>query len=190
MKRRLLILLGLSPLAMIAACSRPHEQDEVADEVKVREAYAENLLRASDAGKTLYVTSTSEIQFGAGFGALSSNPVDEFRSNPFRWMGAMAHVRLKSHGARPMKIVIAGWIHEKMVQTHPSMDVFIDNYFVKASPQFDDSHFWFDFVTPDWVFQRDWVDMTIRLTSVGFHWDAPPALKTVVLYRFEYKEAD
>lgn len=187
--KRLVLFGALLPLLGIAACSRA-DKDPFADEVKQRDDFVRKLLIEDDAGDTLYTTATSDVQYGAGFGLLSSNPADEFNSKPFRWMGAMAHIRLKRHEHQKMKIVIAGWLHEKMLQTHPSLDVFIDGYGAGSSAAFDNVHYWYEFYPPEWMFKRDWVDLTIRMNAVGFHWDAPPELRTIVLYRFEYKPVE
>ena len=184
-------LLGLALLG----CSRSGP-DPYADEVREREAFAKKLLIEADAGRSLGVSSTSEIQFEEGFGILSfeQDPKDGhpgFRNHAFRWMGQNAHVRLKSHGARPMKLTVLGWMHHKIVGTSPVMNLFIDGIYVGGSPPIaDHGHYHIETIVPEWAIRRPWIDLVIRTPAVGYHWGAPPELKVLNVYKFEWTEAN
>lgn len=198
-------LVGLALTA--SACSRSEVQLEppnpFADEIARREAFAKKTLerlvdeKFPDAGSDRVdpwrMTSTTEIQFDEGFSILSYEPAEIFPpvKNAFRWMGQRAHVRVKAHDGKAMKILLAGWAHLQMLKTHPVMDFFIDGFYVGSSKPIEKEHYWIDDITvPAWAVRRPWVDLEIRTNAVAFHWGDPPTLRVLLTYRFEWKEAD
>lgn len=192
MKR--LTVVALPFVAMALGCSRG--VDPYGEEVTEREAFAKRTLIEADAGRALGVSSTSEIQFEEGFSILSYEPDAKdghasFRNHAFRWMGQSAHVRLKSHGPRPMKLLVVGWMHHKVIGTRPVIHAFVDGVYIKSTePIRSDGHYWLEARVPEWAIRRPWVDLTIRTTAVGYHWGDPPDLKVLNVYRFEWSEAD
>ena len=109
--RRPLVLLTSATL-FVTACSRGDGADPYAAESAQREAFVRSALDAGGASRALGVASTYDIQFEEGFSILSyeldsKDGHASFTNHAFRWMGQHAHVRLKSHGARPMRLTVA-----------------------------------------------------------------------------------
>jgi hypothetical protein len=175
---------------LLGGCSRSDGADPHAAEIATREAFAKRALEDAHAGRALGVSSTSEIQFEEGFSILSYDPPDDFHNHAFRWMGQNAHIRLKSHGKRAMKLVVVGWTNEKVIRAKPVMNLFIDGQFIATTNEIRDGHYWIETVVPEWVFRRPWVDLIIRTNAVGFHWGDPPELKVALVYRFGWTEAN
>ncbi len=178
-------------LATCLGCSRGDPGapvDPYADETARREAFIKHSMLEADAGRALGMSSTAEIQYEEGLSLLSYDPPDDFHAHAFRWMGQRAHIRLKTRGRRTMKIVMGGWIHEKVIRTHPVMSLYIDNELMKTSKPIDREHFEIEAIIPDWSMRRPWVDLQIRTSAVGFHWGDPPELRVIVLYKFEWSE--
>jgi hypothetical protein len=191
---RPLLLVGFLLSANAIACSKSGE-DPYAAETAQREAFAKARLEEVDAGRAWGVSSTSEIQFDEGFGMLSYDPPDQtkspsFYNHAFRWMGQNAHIRLKAHGTHPMKVVVAGWLHENVTRTRPVINVFVDGYYAGSSGLVEKAgHYWIDLTIPSWMFRRPWVDLTLRTNAVGFHWGDPPQLNVALVYKFSWTEA-
>ena len=154
----------------------------------MRQAFVESKLREADAGRALNVASSTRVQFGEGFSPLSFDPSDDFHNHAFRWMGQNAHVRLKTTGG-PMRLVMRGWVHEKIVQSKVVLTFFVDGAFVAATGPVEDEHFSVETVVPPEQLRRPWVDLTVRTSAVAFHWADPPELKVIVVYGFEWSEA-
>jgi hypothetical protein len=182
---------------MVAAvgCSRT-KADPYAEEVRGREAFTKKTLFEADAGRALNVASTSEVQFDEGFGLLSyekdrDDGHPSITNHAFRWMGQNAHIRLKTHGSHPMKLIMAGWVNRKVVQTSPVIDLYIDGIYVgSCNPVGESGHYWIETTVPDWALRRPWVNLVARVNAVGFHWEDPPRLMVVNVYRFSWTEAD
>jgi hypothetical protein len=190
MRRALLVCLLASLPTAALGCARTDVADSLKEEVSRREAYAKDTMTDAGAARAVGVSSTSEIQFDDGFGILSYDPPDEFRNHAFRWMGQNAHVRLKSHGAHRMKLLVVGWVHHKVIRTKPVINLFIDGQWVATSNVIQEGHYWIEVVVPPSLIHRPWVDLTIRTNAVGFHWGDPPELKVALVYRFGWTEAD
>jgi len=186
----------LLPLAAVAGCSKGEKVDPYADEVREREAFAKKLLVGADAGRALSVASRSDVQFEEGFGVLSFETDKEdghpsFTNHAFRWMGQNAHVRLKSHGQRPMKLVLVGWVHKKVVETQPTIHLYLDGVHVGSSASISpEGHYWIETIVPEWAIRREWLDLIVRTNAVAYHWADPPELKVLNIYRFEWTEAN
>lgn len=189
-------LLGGLAVAFALGCSRSDDVAPYAAEVARREAFARATLEDAGAGRALSVSSRLDVQFGTGFGPLSYE-LDEkdghpsFTNHAFRWMGQNAHVRLKKHGKKAMRLLIVGWMHHKVVGTRPTIHVYIDGFHIASSPPIGkDGHYWIETTVPERVLLREWVDLTIRTTAVGFHWSDPPQLKVLNVYTFGWFEAN
>ena len=191
--KRPLVLLACAAV-LLTACSRRDGADPYAAEAVEREAFVRSALDAGGASRALGVASTWDIQFEEGFSILSyeldsKDGHADFKNHAFRWMGQHAHVRLKSHGARPMRLIVAGWMHHKVVGTRPVINLFIDGIHLgSTNPIREDGHYWFEKVVPEWMIQRPWVDLVIQTTAVGFHWSDPPELRVLNVYKFAWTE--
>ncbi len=196
MRRFFVVAAALLPVLAIIGCSSRNKVDPYADEVREREVFAKKLLLEADAGRALGVSSRSDVQFEEGFGMLSYEVDSEdghpsFTNHAFRWMGQNAHVRLKSHGQRPMKLVLVGWVHKKVVGTEPTINLYLDGVYIGSSHSISpEGHYWIETIVPEWAIQREWLDLVVRTTAVGYHWSDPPELKVVNIYRFEWTEAN
>jgi hypothetical protein len=187
-------LLAPLPMAVLLGCSRT-KVDPYADEIREREAFAKKTLEAVDAGRALGVTSTTEVQFEEGFGPLTYETDKDghpsFTNHAFRWMGQYAHARLKTGGARPMKLHIEGWVHHKVIDSQPVFSFYVDGVYVGSTdPIGGEGHYWVDKVIPTWALRRPWVDLVIRANAVGFHWGDAPELKVINVYKFGWTEAN
>ncbi len=195
MRRLALVLAPLVAILAILGCSR-NKPDPYAEEAKARDAFTKRLLMEADAGRALGVSSTSEIQFEEGFGILSyemdaKDGNASFTNHAFRWMGQNAHVRLKTHGSKPMRLQVVGWAHLKVIGSQPVIHVYIDGlYLGSTEPIGGEGHYWIEWTIPEWALRRPWVDLVLRTTAVGFHWADPPDLKVLNVYRFGWTEAD
>ena len=98
------------------------------------------MLFEADAGRALGVASTSEVQFDEGFGILSyendSDSHPSMTNHAFRWMGQNAHIRLKTHGSRPMKFLMVGWAHHVVWSARDG-----DTEFALGETRWDDGRF-------------------------------------------------
>jgi hypothetical protein len=172
-------------------CSRGDRPDPFADEVAMREAYAKKTLFEADAGRAWNVSSTSEYQFEEGFtlilyeqGKDALGPT--FREHAFRWIGQTAHVRLKTHGKRNMKLSLRGWANEEAIRAKPVMNAFVDGVYVGTSGVIEEGHYVIETIVPAWALKRPWVDLVIRTNAVGFHWGDIPELKVLNVYHFSW----
>ena len=178
-------LLVLAPLLLLASCSKPYDDSE---EVKTREVFAKARMLEADAGRAWGLSSKSDAQFEQGFSQIQYDPPEDFRNHAFRWMGQNAHIRLKRHGSKPMRLLMVGWVNEHAMRTKPILTAYIDGVPIKALPPITD-HYWLEVVIPPEQLTREWVDLNVRLSSVSWHWADPPNLLVALLYRFEWGEA-
>src|SRR5687767_13718574 len=151
-----LALFCVASLLALMACSKPY--DDSAD-VKEREAFARKTALAADAGRMWGVSSTSEVQFEQDFSPISYDPPDDFRAHAFRWMGQNAHVRLKTRGNKPMRILLKGWVNESALRTHPIFNLYIDGQpLEQAYPKKVEAikdHYWIEAKVPEWMLRRE-----------------------------------
>jgi hypothetical protein len=202
-RRRIAIV--LASCAAITACSRSDNASSLADaeEARARDRFAKKKLDEANAGRVWGVSSTSEVQFDEGFGNILYDPEDQsrnpsFHNHAFRWIGQHAHVRLKTHGDHPMKLTVAGWVHENVIRSKPVMSFFIDGFYVFPDPKRHEDgmpieppgHYAFEFKVPSWMLHREWVDLIVRTSSVAFHWGDPPELNVALVYYFSWSELD
>jgi hypothetical protein len=185
---------GTVLLAAIAAgaCSRPAPPDPaVREEIGRREAFAHALL--VDAGaEALRVSSTDDIRFEEGFTVIHLQPFERHDGHAFRWMGKKGHIRLRTQGDAPMRLHFVGWVNENIVHTKTRAMIYIDAQYVEQTDLADDKGFFFKYLTvePKWFHGREWIDLTLELSSVGYHWLEPPELQVVHIFDFGWKRAD
>ncbi|MBX3204667.1 MAG: hypothetical protein KF764_06330 [Labilithrix sp.] len=193
---KLAVLLLMSAAAFTTGCSRRDTADPYAGESARRDEFTRSALDAGGASRALGVSSSSEIRFEEGFGILSyeldaKDGHPSFANHAFRWMGQNAHVRLKTHGRRPMKLQVVGWAHLKVIGSQPVINVYIDGLYMGSTPPIGgEGHYWIEQVIPEWALRRPWVDLVLRTTAVGYHWSDPPELKVLNVYRFGWTEAN
>lgn len=187
MKRTLLLMACVVP----AACSSK-PSPEVAAEIATRELVARGI--AADAGSlsAWNVSSTNEILYDSGFSVLLHDPEGNFRAPAFRWMGQNAHVRLHTHGGKPMKLQLVGWVHEKVTMTRPVISAYIDGQLVLTTDNVPDhGHFNKSETIPAALVSGDrWVDLRITVNAVAFHWADAPDLRVIVLNELHWTEAE
>ena len=187
MIRRHAVTWPLVVFVATTACNRPTDE-RVSEEVKAREAYGKSVLFAEDAGRGYGVSSTSEIMFEEGFSQISYDPQEDFRQHAFRWIGQNAHVRLKPHPGRAMKLHIQGWVNDKVLRTYPTMILYLDGEPIRTEGPIEKGHYWIDVIVEPEHLRREWVDLSIRLNAVGFHWSEPPVLMVALVYNFAWTE--
>jgi hypothetical protein len=170
-----------------ASCTKANDDDAKA-EIAARAEYAKRMLIEEDAGRLLGVASSPDIMFEEGFSRVSYNPPDHWREHAFRWLGQNAHVRLRSHPGRAMRLHVQGWVNEEIVRTKAQISVFLDGEFLRAEGPFDNGHYWIEVDVPPSMLKRPWVDLNLRLNAVGFHWSDPPLLMVANVYNFSWTE--
>lgn len=186
--KKLLLVAALA----LTACSR--KDPKPTRESVAREEFARKTFADIHADRAWNVSSKSDVQFDEGFSGINYDPGKQdkrpsFYNHAFRWMGQHAHVRLKPHPQKRMKLVVGGWASEHDMRTHPVVQLFIDDYFLNSTDVLDNNgHFYFEQEVPAWMLQREWVNLIVKTNAVGFHWVDPPGLATLVLYRFEWRE--
>lgn len=187
MKRILLLPLALA----LSACSSK-TKPQVAAEAAKREAYAKAISLDAGSINSWNVSSTNEILYQEGFSILSHDPPEDFRNPAFRWMGQNAHVRLRSHGNRPMLLHLIGWVHKKVTMTRPTVAAYIDGQLVLATDAVAPTgHFnKKEWIPAELLKDQEWVDLRITVSAVAFHWADPPDLRVVVLNELHWRETD
>ena len=159
------------------ACSRG-EPPSVLEENARRDAFGNRMLDVEDAGRSRLVSSNPEVVFEQGFSQVLHDPPSSFRNHAFRWVGRSAHVRLKSHGDKPMRVLARGWFDEKALRTRAFMTFFLDGRVLgETLPVDEKGHYWGEFVVPrELLRDREWVDLTMVPSTIAFHWAEPPQL--------------
>jgi hypothetical protein len=175
---------------LIASCSKAQPDEHVLAEIHARQDYAKRMLLTEDAGRTLSVASSPDIMFEEGFSMISTNPPENFRAHAVRWMGQNAHVRLRAHPGRRMKLHFGGWVNESVIKAHPFMTVYLDGERIGTVGPIQLDHYWFDVVLPPEKLHREWVDLNIRTNAIAFHWGDPPTLTVVQIYNFKWEPTD
>lgn len=191
----------------LAACASPRD---TSDEVKRRDEFARAVAR--DAGaRGVELANAPDIRFEAGFSDIVFDEDLEqrcwpslpelqcarrwqfmgYRKNPFRWLGPHALLRLRSHGARPMRFSAHGWVDQQAIYTTPYVAVYVDGRPMATA----------DVIAADGSFsvsaevdaaalaKHDWVVLTLDLSSVGWHWLDVRDLRIAVVDRVEWTEA-
>jgi hypothetical protein len=103
-------------------------------------------------------------------------------------MGQNCHVRLKSHGNRTMKLAFHGWADPHALKTRPVVSAYIDGRLFGATQALDTGLWGIESIVPGDVLGSRWVDLNITVSAVGFHWEDPPKLKTVLMNGLSWTE--
>jgi hypothetical protein len=180
----------LCAAAGLGGCTRAEPSAEVKAEIARREAFARAIVIDAGAEPSLHVASRSEIHFEEGFGAVEYDPPDDWHNHAFRWMGQNGHVRLRSHGARAMRLKIGGWVNEKVTIAKPVLSLTIDGRYVAWMGPVEQGLFGLDVVIPATeLAHHGWIDLHVLVSAVGFHWVDAPDLKAIVIFDLQWDEA-
>jgi hypothetical protein len=181
------LVLAAGALPGAVACSTssdPRVEQEIAD----RRAYAERTLLEQDAGRLLGVSSSADVMFEEGFSNVVFLPPDDFRNHASRWIGQHAHVRLRRHPGRTMRLHIQGWLNKWVLRTNPQIALYLDGVLLRSTGPIEGEHYWIEVDVPPETVHREWSDLIIRLNTVGIHWSEPPALTVADVYKFTWTE--
>jgi hypothetical protein len=144
---------------------------------------------ALDAGAVGYhLAGSPDVRFDWGFSDIQYDPPGSFKNHPFRWF-TRGSLRLRSHGAKPMHLVLFGWVDQKTTRTKPVVSVFVKGtFFTSALPDKDGVFLVDTVIAPATLAGEDWVSLTLELSSVGFHYMDLPDLRVAVLNALTWAE--
>jgi hypothetical protein len=193
-------------LGLVVACQHP---PDTSDEVHRRDEFAKAV--ALDAGaRGVELANAPDVRYESGFSEVlydeelkekcwPSLPELEcarrwqfagYRKTPFRWLGPHAMLRLRAHDARPMHLVVHGWVDQEALHTTPYISVYVDGRVLTTSdivPK--DGSFTIDAVVdPASLAGREWIGVTLDLSSVGWHWLDVHDLRIAVVDKVEWNE--
>ncbi len=189
MKSALLGGAVLAAASLVWGCSSGRRKAEVKAETLAREAYAHAVAVDAGAGRMLPVASRTDVLFEEGFSNLSYDPPQDFRNSGFRWMGQRGHIRVRSHGDRPMRLKTFGWLHEKVIRAKGVVTIYVDGIRIADTGAVEKETWVLETVIPtDLLRGKEWLDVIITASAVSFHWAEPPALAVVALNSFEWTE--
>jgi hypothetical protein len=181
-------VLGLCASALATSCRDKPVDPAVTAEIAARGEFAKRLLLEEDAGTLLGISSSPDIMFEEGFSQILYDPQRQWRAHPFRWIGQNAHVRLRPHPGKAMRLHIQGWASANELRTKPQVALYIDGERLKLDEPVEHEHFWIDVDVPPQMLRREWVDLNIRLNTVAWHWDDPPMLAVANIYNFTWTD--
>jgi hypothetical protein len=186
-RERLCAWLGATALLAMGCSAKRRDPGE---EVVRREAFVRQLTEREGLREAQGVSDSSDVHYEWGVSLVEYDPKDEYRAHAFRWLGQRAAIRLRSHGDRPMKMAVVGWVNQKVLRTTPTITTTVDGEPL-SSVVADDKGF---FVTGGIVKREqlkgaDWVMLDIDLSSVSWHWADPPELRVAIILSFEWSEA-
>jgi hypothetical protein len=173
--------------ALLAGCEK-RESAEVTREVAQRDRLARELLFDAGAGRAWAMSSRSDVLFEDGFSGLLFAPPHNYLNHAFRWMSATNHVRLKSHGARPMRLFMHGWADPYALKTRPEIAVYIDGRLIASMRVPEDGLWGIETIVPPELLREKWVDMKVTLSAVAFHWADAPYLQVAMMNGLEWTE--
>lgn len=175
--------------AAVVGCGKKRVSDEVAAEAQRREQSRMQFLRAEDAGRAAGVSSRPDVFFEDGFSKLFYDPPDDYRNHAFRWMGWNAHVRLKRHGDKRMKLRVLGWANNKVLHSWPTLAGYVNGVPVGEAPPMEKAHYWLEAdIDPAMFNGEEWADLNLLFSTVAYHWSEPPNLMVGLVYRFDWEE--
>lgn len=178
-------LAALAAVPVLAGCSSKHGPR---DEDVRREAYVRDLVAREGIKESFGVTSSPEVHYEWGFSRIEYDPEYKFRSHAFRWFGQRAVIRLKSHGDKPMHLLITGWVDHEALRTKPTISLYLDGQFL-SSATVENGGFGIGGTIPREMLRKaDWVTLNIDMSSVGWHWLDAPGLRVALVSSLEWKE--
>lgn len=171
--------------AALIACKSPADKGE---EIRRRDEFARAL--ALDASsRDLRLATTNDVHYEWGFTDVIEMP-DAWHPTPLRWIGQRAFIRLRSHGAKPMRFTVRGWIDHKPIQTLPFIDAYVDGKLcASGSTDSDGGLFSLECnVDTKMLAEHEWVGLTLELSSIGWHWVDVWDLRIALISEIEWKE--
>ena len=177
----------LAALLLLVACTADRHRSA---EERLRDDFVRELVEREGAIRSFRLTSSRNVIFEAGFSPIEYDPAGDYHNHAFRYIGQRSFIRLRSHGDRPMKLGVYGWIDTKVIRSKPSVNTYVDGRFISGMDVKDDGLFTIESVVGrDLLAGRSWVNLTLELSSVGWHWDDPPKLRVALIYSFAWIEA-
>lgn len=146
---------------------------------------------ASDAGARLAfeLASSNDVHYEWGFSDIDYDPPNDYRGRPFRWFSQRSFVRLRSHGAKPMRIVFNGWVNREVIGAIPTVTLSVDGTpIVSFVAEKDGAFGGMGIVREPLLRDREWVGLMVELSSVTYHWAEAPALKVALTGKLEWSE--
>jgi len=174
-------------VALACACKAPPDTHE---EVQRRDAFARAV--AFDAGaRGIALANAPDLRYESGFSdVLYDEEMLEkcwpsqsdlqcarrwmfagYRKTPFRWLGAHAFLRVRTHGTKPMRFVVHGFVDQAALHTTPYLSAYVDgSVLATVDVQPSDGSFLLDGVVgADRLAGREWVGVTLDLSTVAWH---------------------
>ena len=162
----------------------------MADERARRDQFVRTTAEREGATGSLRLTSSANVRFETGFSIIQYDPPGDYHNHAFRYLGQHSVVRLRTRGAKPMKLEIHGWVNCKLIRSKPSLAAYVDGRAISDVAVGDDGLFMLGGVIgPDVTAGKPWVDLTIDISSVGWHWGDPPTLMVALISDLDWAEA-
>lgn len=185
-----LVLIGRLLGAVCAlSCAAKDPAPAVQAEIDARERFARAVALDAGSGRSLNVGSRGDVLFEEGFSLVSYDPADDFHNHAFRWMGSRGHVRLRSRRAGPMALEIEGYLNEKVIGSKPVVTAYLNGVPLVVTMAKEGGN-WFinTVVREEHIRTREWMDLLLTVSAVGFFWAEPPDLRVVVVSKLAWSE--
>lgn len=180
-----LLMVIVSPLG----CSNVDSRSRVAREMEVREAVGRAAAVDAGAGRSLLVASREDVRFEAGFSVVEYDPPDDFRNHAFRWMGQRGSVRLRGHRSAAMRLTVNGWLNEKVIRSKGVITSYLNGWRLATTGAVENGHWFIATTVPVELTQKsEWLDLTMEVSAVAYHWSDVPALRVVVVTKLLWEE--
>jgi hypothetical protein len=200
--------LVLAATVLLAACKA---KPDTSDELRRRDEFARAV--AEDAGaRGVALANAPDLRYESGFSdVLYDEDATErcwparsdmqcarrwmfqgYRKAPFRWLGAHAFLRLRTHGTRPMRFSVHGYVDQTALHTTPYLSAYVDGTTlatVDIAPE-DGSFSLQAVVDPSQLAGHEWIGVTIDLSTVAWHWLDVRDLRVAIVDHVEWAEAD
>lgn len=182
--RRLLVVAALGLLGCRSKGVPPPTEDRVR-----HDAFARNMALDAGAINSFDLSSSDDIHYEWGWSDIEYEPAGNFRGRPFRWFSPHSFVRLRSHGDKPMKIVFNGWVNREVIGMTPTVTISVDGILIASFLAGKDGAFGgMGIVREPLLRDRDWVGLTVEVSSVTYHWAEAPVLKVALSGHLEWAE--
>ena len=182
-------VLAVLAVLVLSACQRAEEQRKTEEETARRYDYVAKLAEREGAKAAYKVMSRGDIRFEDGFSEMDFDPPGDVRNKAFRWIGRRAHFLLKRHGDKKMRLLVAGWANLKVIDTRPIFSVRFNGSIVASDPATAEGAIGTDVVVePSRFGGGEWADVYLQLSSVGYDWANPPALKVALVTEVSWTE--
>lgn len=188
MKRRAWVFL-FSAAVVLSGCGRRSKPRS--DEELRREEFTKRHVEAESLGRAYALSSHWDLHLDEGLSVIMFDPPGDPRNKAIRWIGQLVRVRLRRHGDKPMKFEATGWANVEVLQTRPSVTLYVAHRMVHEGPVAENGGFWTGGQIPaEWFGNDEWITAELVLSSVSFHWGEPPDLKVALLTSVGYREIE